>query len=300
MPVTYADVWEFWLRYREVAAAVDFITIHILPYWEDFPIPARDAARHVDAIRKQVVAAFPDKEIFLGEFGWPSAGRMREGALPSPANQARAAAGGAGAGQARELPRQPDRGLRPALEAPARRHRRRPLGPVRRLSAPAQIRLGRGRSPTIRTGAGRRRAASASRRSCSRAALAARRRATPPPRGAVWLRDRGDARSCRGTLIGWTHRERAARKPHRRRLAALRWPGPRSRCWRRSPAPRRWRRGRDPELRARARPAAPSAPREPLALALGAAPDRADRAGACRRRSASCSIRAIAIFRSRR
>ncbi len=97
MPVTYADVWEFWLRNRELAAAVDFITIHILPYWEDFPIPARDAARHVDAIRKQVVAAFPGKEILLGEFGWPSAGRMREGALPSPANQARAAAGGGGA-----------------------------------------------------------------------------------------------------------------------------------------------------------------------------------------------------------
>ena len=44
MPVTYADVWEFWLRYPEVAGAVDFITIHILPYWEDFPIPVEDAA----------------------------------------------------------------------------------------------------------------------------------------------------------------------------------------------------------------------------------------------------------------
>ena len=89
MPVTYADVWEFWLRHREIAAAVDFITIHILPYWEDFPQPARDAAAHVGAIRKQVVAAFPDKEVLVGEFGWPSAGRMREGALPSPVNQAR-------------------------------------------------------------------------------------------------------------------------------------------------------------------------------------------------------------------
>jgi glucan 1,3-beta-glucosidase len=89
MPVTYADVWEFWLRHREIAAAVDFVTVHILPYWEDFPIPARDAAQHVDAIRKQIVAAFPGKEIFVGEFGWPSAGRMREGALPSPVNQAR-------------------------------------------------------------------------------------------------------------------------------------------------------------------------------------------------------------------
>ena len=89
MPVTYADVWEFWLRHRDVAAAVDFITVHILPYWEDHPIPVGQAARHVDLIRKQVVAAFPGKEVFLGEFGWPSAGRMREGALPSPVNAAR-------------------------------------------------------------------------------------------------------------------------------------------------------------------------------------------------------------------
>ena len=39
VPVTYADVWEFWLRNSEMANVVDFITIHILPYWEDFPIP---------------------------------------------------------------------------------------------------------------------------------------------------------------------------------------------------------------------------------------------------------------------
>jgi exo-beta-1,3-glucanase (GH17 family) len=89
VPVTYADVWEFWLRYRDLAGVVDFVTIHILPYWEDFPIPAPAAARHVDAIRKRVAAAFPDKEIVVGEFGWPSAGRMREGALPSPVVQAR-------------------------------------------------------------------------------------------------------------------------------------------------------------------------------------------------------------------
>jgi exo-beta-1,3-glucanase (GH17 family) len=89
VPVTYADVWEFWLRHRDVATAVDFVTVHILPYWEDFPIPARNAAAHVDAIRAQMVAAFPGKDVFVGEFGWPSAGRMREGALPSPANQAR-------------------------------------------------------------------------------------------------------------------------------------------------------------------------------------------------------------------
>lgn len=89
IPVTYADVWEYWLRYREVYDAVDFVTIHILPYWEDFPIPARNAAAHVDSIRRQVGVALPNKEILIGETGWPSEGRMREGALPSRTNQAR-------------------------------------------------------------------------------------------------------------------------------------------------------------------------------------------------------------------
>ena len=89
MPVTYADVWEFWLRHRALSSVADFVTVHILPYWEDDPIAADIGAEHVDAIRRQVVAAFPGKEIVIGEVGWPSAGRMREAALPSPANQAR-------------------------------------------------------------------------------------------------------------------------------------------------------------------------------------------------------------------
>jgi exo-beta-1,3-glucanase (GH17 family) len=89
MPVTYADVWEFWLRYPDLQNAVDFVTIHILPYWEDFPLPASAAAAHVDDIRKKVAAAIPNKEIVIGEIGWPSAGRMREAARPSPPNQAR-------------------------------------------------------------------------------------------------------------------------------------------------------------------------------------------------------------------
>jgi glucan 1,3-beta-glucosidase len=43
----------------------------------------------VDEIRSRVATAFPGKDILIGEVGWPSAGRMREGALPSPSNQAR-------------------------------------------------------------------------------------------------------------------------------------------------------------------------------------------------------------------
>jgi exo-beta-1,3-glucanase (GH17 family) len=89
VPVTYADVWEYWLRYREVADDVDFVTIHVLPYWENFPVRAEAAAAHVAAIEKRVALAFPGKEILIGETGWPSMGRMREGALPSRTDQAR-------------------------------------------------------------------------------------------------------------------------------------------------------------------------------------------------------------------
>ncbi len=88
LPVTYADVWEFWLKAPEIASSVDFITIHILPYWEDDPVAAKDAVAHVREIREKLEKAFPGKEILIGEVGWPSEGRMREGALPSPANQA--------------------------------------------------------------------------------------------------------------------------------------------------------------------------------------------------------------------
>jgi hypothetical protein len=40
-------------------------------------------------VREKVAAAFGGKQILIGEVGWPSEGRMRDGALPSPANQAR-------------------------------------------------------------------------------------------------------------------------------------------------------------------------------------------------------------------
>ncbi len=89
VPVTYADVWEFWLKHPEMAQAVDFLTVHMLPYWEDEPIAVDRAIVHVLAIWDEVARAFPGRTIFIGEAGWPSAGRMREGARPGIVEQAR-------------------------------------------------------------------------------------------------------------------------------------------------------------------------------------------------------------------
>ncbi|MGN2246582.1 glycoside hydrolase family 17 [Frateuria sp. GZRR35] len=89
VPVTYADVWEFWLRYPQMAQAVDYLTIHILPYWEDEPVPPEHAVRHVAQVYAQMQRAFPGKRVMIGETGWPSAGRPRRAARATVVNEAR-------------------------------------------------------------------------------------------------------------------------------------------------------------------------------------------------------------------
>lgn len=89
VPVTYADVWEFWLRNPELADSVDFATIHILPYWEDRPIPVGNAVGHVSHIYHHVRDLLKGKPVMIGETGWPSYGRRRLDAVPGLAEQAR-------------------------------------------------------------------------------------------------------------------------------------------------------------------------------------------------------------------
>ncbi|ATP52880.1 beta (1-6) glucans synthase [Pseudomonas putida] len=89
VPVTYADVWEFWLQHPQVAPEVDFLTIHLLPYWEDDPRGIDDALAHVADVRREFGTRFAPKDILIGETGWPSEGRQRETAVPSRANEAR-------------------------------------------------------------------------------------------------------------------------------------------------------------------------------------------------------------------
>ena len=89
VPVTYADVWEFWLKHPRVAPAVSFATIHILPYWEDDPIGIDAAVSHVLSIHDRMKQALPGLELLIGETGWPSEGRARREAVPGRVEQAR-------------------------------------------------------------------------------------------------------------------------------------------------------------------------------------------------------------------
>lgn len=89
VPVTYADVWEFWLRHSALAQHVDVVTIHILPYWEDDPVAVSDAVTHVLNIAAKVQQQFLGKPVWVGETGWPAAGRQRAGAVPGRVEQSR-------------------------------------------------------------------------------------------------------------------------------------------------------------------------------------------------------------------
>ncbi len=88
-PVTYADVWEFWMRHPQLADSVDYLTIHILPYWEDQPVSPERAVQHVATVYTKVQKAFPGREVMIGETGWPSVGRPRQAASASVVNEAR-------------------------------------------------------------------------------------------------------------------------------------------------------------------------------------------------------------------
>lgn len=92
-PVSYADVWSMYMKYPRLIKEVDFITIHILPYWEDEPISVEHASEHLEKIVKQVEdearGVAPGKPILIGESGWPSAGRQRGLAIPGVVNEAK-------------------------------------------------------------------------------------------------------------------------------------------------------------------------------------------------------------------
>jgi len=86
VPVTTAEVPNVWLEYPELASAVDYLAVHILPYWEG--IPGSAAVDHALNGYERLRQAYPGKRIVIAEFGWPSAGLNRKDAVPSPLTQA--------------------------------------------------------------------------------------------------------------------------------------------------------------------------------------------------------------------
>src|SRR6266446_5013784 len=85
-PVSTAEPWHVWLAHPELAQHVDFIGVHLLPYWEGVAVDA--AVGYSLTQLKRLQQMFPHKPIVIAEIGWPSRGRTRESAVASDANEA--------------------------------------------------------------------------------------------------------------------------------------------------------------------------------------------------------------------
>jgi len=99
--ISTADDFHQWLAHPALARAVDFVTVHIYPFWQNTHIGS--AIKVLGEDYRLVAKRFPGKPIVIGETGWPSAtgipavgaGPYRGSALPrassapSPADQAR-------------------------------------------------------------------------------------------------------------------------------------------------------------------------------------------------------------------
>ncbi len=86
VPVSTAEPWHVWLKNPELADHVDYLGIHMLPYWEG--IQAEAAVTHIVERINELKVRFPKKPIVIAEVGWPSNGRTRKGAVASVANEA--------------------------------------------------------------------------------------------------------------------------------------------------------------------------------------------------------------------
>lgn len=85
-PVSTAETWSNWLAHPELGAEVDFIAVHILPYWEGLSV--NEAVDFVFDRYYALQKAFPGKQVVITEVGWPSDGQPSKQATASLANQA--------------------------------------------------------------------------------------------------------------------------------------------------------------------------------------------------------------------
>ena len=86
VPVGTAEPWHVFIKNPELVEHVDFIAIHVLPYWEK--VPFADSIGWVLDRYRQVREAFPNKPVFLAEVGWPSNGENFGKAKPSREHEA--------------------------------------------------------------------------------------------------------------------------------------------------------------------------------------------------------------------
>ncbi|MBA3014208.1 MAG: glycosyltransferase [Proteobacteria bacterium] len=86
VPVSTGEPWHVWIANPELGDHADFISIHLLPYWEGIGLD--NAIGYIKNCYQIVKDTFPNSPILIAEVGWPSNGRPRNQAIASEANEA--------------------------------------------------------------------------------------------------------------------------------------------------------------------------------------------------------------------
>ena len=77
VPVSTAEPWHVWLEYPELAREVDYLAVHILPYWDE-----KSGETPLEYLKSRIAKLkeaeyLRNKNIIVTEVGWPSNGASR-------------------------------------------------------------------------------------------------------------------------------------------------------------------------------------------------------------------------------
>ena len=86
IPVSTAEPPDIWKENPELVEHVDYIAVHMLPYW--LGISLEESLAYVKNSIDELEQLYPGKPIVIGEVGWPSNGRTRKHAVATEANEA--------------------------------------------------------------------------------------------------------------------------------------------------------------------------------------------------------------------
>lgn len=85
-PVSTSETWFEWMAHPELVPEVDYIAVHLTPYWAG--VSVNEGVDLVFDQYAQLQKAYPGKPIVVTEVGWPSDGQPFGKSVPSRANQA--------------------------------------------------------------------------------------------------------------------------------------------------------------------------------------------------------------------
>lgn len=85
--ITVSESWEIWNQHPSLINEVDYVTIHIYPYYESRNV--ENSASYVIEVYEKFQESLKEsqKQVIIGETGWPSEGGILGEAMATPENQ---------------------------------------------------------------------------------------------------------------------------------------------------------------------------------------------------------------------